>query len=314
MAALRKLIVLAGVCLMTCTFSARTAAAGEPVVWLALTENGGAYEETAAAVRAELQRTGTPVELVARPWRELQAGAGPLPRLIVAVGVGALRGLTETESKVPLVATLVPRAAYQRIADSAVRGGRPLSAVWLDQPVVRQLDLLRLALPARHRIGVLLGPESRPLEAELARAAAERNLEIAAQRVDAAEQLPAALHRVLDDSDVLLALPDPQIYNGATIQNVLTSAYRQRLPLTGFSPAYVKAGAMLAIYSTPVQVGTQTGEIVRAALAGRPLPAAQGPRLFVVGLNLDVARSLGIAVEADAAARWTEQLRREAAP
>jgi ABC-type uncharacterized transport system substrate-binding protein len=296
---------------MTYTSIGRTWAAGEAVVWLALTEDGGAYAETAAAVRAELQRTGTPVEVIARPWRELLDSPAPPPRLIVAVGVGALRGLAESESKIPLLATLVPRAAYQRVADSAGRGGRSVSAVWLDQPVVRQFDLLRLALPARHRIGVVLGPESRQLEAELRRAAAERKLDISAQRIDGADQLPGALRRVLDDSDILLALPDPQIYNGATIHNVLTSTYRQRIPLAGFSPAYVKAGALLAVYSTPLQVGTQTGEIVRAALAGRPLPAAQGPRLFVVGLNMDVARSLGIAVEADAAARWTEQLRRE---
>lgn len=287
------------------------ARAGEPVVWLALSEPGGAYAETAAALRDELRRTGTPVEVVVKPWHELAGGRGPAPRLIVAVGVGALRGLAETEPRAPLLATLVPRAVWQRVADSATRGGRPLSAVWLDQPVARQLDLLRLALPARHRVGILFGPESRMLEAELARAAAERNLEISAQRIDGAEQLPGALQRVLENADILLALPDPQIYNGATIQNVLTSAYRHRLPLAGFSPAYVKAGAMLAVFSTPAQVGVQTADLVRAALAGR-LPAAQGPRLFSVGVNPDVARSLGIAVDADAAARWTEQLRREA--
>lgn len=298
---------------MTYTFMARGWAAGEPVVWLALTEGGGAYAETAAALRGELRRTGTPAEVVVKPWRELLGGIGPPPRFIVAVGVGALRGMAESEPKVPLLATLVPRAAYQRVADGVGRS-RQLSALWLDQPVFRQLDLLRLALPARHRIGVLLGPESRQLEAELMRAAAERNLEISALHVDGANQLPGALQRILENADVLLALPDPQIYNGATIQNLLTSAYRQRIPLAGFSPAYVKAGALLAVYSTPAQVGTQAAEIVRAVLAGRPLPVAQGPRLFSVGLNVDVARSLGIAVEADAAARWSEQLRREPSP
>lgn len=297
---------------MTYTFTASSWAGGEPVVWLALSEAGGAYAETAAALRGELRRSGTAVEIVARPWRELPGGAGPAPRLIVAVGVGAMRGVAESEPKAPLLAALVPRAAYQRAADGG--RGRHFSALWLDQPLSRQLDLLRLALPARHRIGVLLGPESRQLEAELMLAAAERNFEITALHVDGAERLAGALQRVLEDVDLLLALPDPQIHNGATIQHVLTSAYRQRIPLAGFSPAYVKAGALLAVYSTPAQVGTQAAEIVRAVLAGRPLPAAQGPRLFSVGVNVDVARSLGIAVDAAAAARWTEQLRREPPP
>jgi hypothetical protein len=38
--------------------------------------DGTPHAEQAAAVRVELQHTGTPIEVVARPWRELLAGAG----------------------------------------------------------------------------------------------------------------------------------------------------------------------------------------------------------------------------------------------
>lgn len=290
--------------------------AAEPVVWLALAEAGGAYAETADAIRAELQRSGTArVELAVKPWRELLATQGPPPRLIIAIGVGALRGIAELGAPAPLLVTLVPRAAYVRLTESAGPGLRPHSAVWLDQPLARQLNLLQAALPERRRIGVLLGPESGLLDPELLPAAAERNIELIHMHIDRAEQLPAALQKTLDAADVLLALPDPLIYNGSTIQNILTSAYRRRIPLAGFSPSYVKAGALLALYSTPAQVGAQVGEIVRTVLAGRPLPPPQGPREFSVGVNAEVARSLGIAIEADAATRWAEQLRvKERAP
>ena len=286
------------------------------MVWLALSEAGGAYAETAEAIRAELQRGGVMrAELVVKPWRELLAAAGPPPRLVVAIGVGALRGIAGVGARAPLLATLVPRAAYTHIAAEAGAGLRPNSAVWLDQPVSRQFDLLQVAMPGRRRIGVLLGPESRQIESDMLSAAADRKLEIVAMRIDSAEQLSAALQNTVDDADVLLALPDPLIYNGSTIQNILTTAYRRRIPLAGFSPAYVKAGALLALYSTPAEVGAQVGDLVRGVLAGRPLPPPQGPRDFSVGVNAEVARSLGIAVEADAAARWTEQLRlKERAP
>lgn len=309
MHSLRRRIVLAFLCLMTYTWVGGARAA-EPVIWLALSEAGGAYAETADAIRAEIQRgAAARAELVTKPWRELVDGQGPPPRLVIAIGVGALRGLAESGPKVALLATLVPRSAYVRQVDAMSLSGRPYAALWLDQPAARQLDLLRLALPARQRIGVLLGPESRMVEPELLRAAAERNLTIAGVRIDGADQLPTALQRTLDAADVLLALPDPQIYNSATIQNVLTAAYRRRIPLAGFSPAYIKAGALLALYSTPLQVGTQVGEIVRIMLAGRPMPPSHGPREFSIGVNAEVARSLGITVDADAAARWTEQLR-----
>ena len=286
------------------------ALAAEPIVWLALSETGGAYAETAEAIRTELQRGGAPrVDLVAKPWRELLAIQGPPPRLIVAIGVGALRGMAELGAPAPLLATLVPRATYVRIAEGAGPALRPHSAIWLDQPVARQLNLLQVALSDRRRVGVLLGPESRLLERELLQAAAERSLELTHASIDGVEQLPAALQKTLDAADVLLALPDPVIYNGSTIQNILTTAYRRRVPLAGFSPSYIKAGALLALYSTPLQIGTQVGGAVRTVLAGRPLPSPQGPREFSIGVNAEVAHSLGIAVEADAQSRWAEQLR-----
>jgi putative ABC transport system substrate-binding protein len=308
--ALPKLVIL---CIMTYALCG-VALAADATVWIALADTGpGPYAEAAEAIRAELRRGAGGADIVVRPWREFVAGNAAPPRLVVAVGVAALRGVVESGVKGPLVATLVPRAAYARFADAA--GARTATAVWLDQPMTRQLDLLRLALPERRRVGVLLGPESRIFDTDLRHAAADRNQTVAAEYVEAPSQLPGALQQALEGADVLLALPDPQIYNSATIQDVLMAAYRRRVPMAGFSPAYVRAGALLALYSTPAQIGAQVGEIVRGFLAGRPLPPAQGPREFSVSVNADVARSLGIPVDADAAARWAEQLRaKEKAP
>jgi ABC-type uncharacterized transport system substrate-binding protein len=120
-----------------------------------------------------------------------------------------------------------------------------------------------------------------------------------------------ALQSVLPDVGVLLALPDPSVFNSQTAANILTAAYRRQVPLVGFSPAYVKAGALLALYSTPAQVGARGGEVLRQALAGKVLPSPQWPREFVVAVNQDVARSLGFALDE---ARIGEQLRQKDRP
>lgn len=297
---------------MTYTWAGAAVAGDE--IWLALSESGGAYAEAAEAARREIQRAGAATVEV-QTWQQFLAAGRTPPRLVVAVGSGAFAGLAESDLRAPLLAALLPRAAYERHHEKAGRGGRPHSAVVLDQPVARQLDLLRLALPERRRIGVLLGPESKALAPLLRRGAVERNLVLASVDAGPDVNLFPALRELFDAADVLLALPDPHVFNGLTIQNILTAAYRQRIPLIGFSPAYVKAGALLALYSTPAQVGAQAGEIARAVLAGRPLPPPQPPRDFSVGVNIDVARSLGVAIDGDAAARWTEQLRlKERAP
>ena len=94
----------------------------------------------------------------------------------------------------------------------------------------------------------------------------------------------AALKPVLDDAEVLLAVADPEVYNGTTVSNILLATYRAQLPVVAFSPAYVNAGALLALYSTPRQIGTQAAGLARQLQLGGPTVAAsQYPVEFQCG-------------------------------
>lgn len=229
---------------------------------------------------------------------DLQGGSQPEAEVIVTLGVKATEVAAAGEWDAPLLALLIPRSAFERIVRRSGREALPFSAIFLDQPLKRQIELLRLALPGRNRIGVLIGPASAEAFRSLQVLAGQRNLRIAFERVDTKDALFPALARVLAESDVLLALPDPAIFNGQTLQNLLLAAYRKGVPLIAFSPAYVRAGALLAVYSAPAQLGRQAAEILRY---DRPLPPPQYPSYFSVGVNPYVARSLGLFLDDGAA-------------
>jgi hypothetical protein len=199
-------------------------------------------------------------------------------------------------ARTPISAALLPRASYEALAP---RSKTATTAVLLDQPLPRYLDLLRLAMPERRKIGVLLGPESSPLAAPLAKAAAARGLQLVTAQV-ATDQpdLYPALRTVLGDAEVLLALPDTHIYNAGSLQNILITTYRQRVPMVAFSAAYLKAGATLALYVSPAQAASQAATVARGILAGRSLPPPQLASEFSVGINERVAHSLGLNPEA----------------
>lgn len=265
-----------------------------------MSDLGGAYAEAAATLSQELSRGPRPIEPRVIHWRDLQtpATAKP-PQLIVTLGASALRGLIElgqqdpTIARVPVLAALLPKASYDNLAS---RARQPTSAVLLDQPVGRYLDLVRLAMPGNRRVGVLLGPESSILAPQLARAAAVRGLQVVPIQISGEPtELYPALRTLLAESDVLLALPDGQVYNAASLQTVLITTYRQRVPVVAFSAAYAKAGATLALYTAPAQAASQTATVVKGFLAGRGLPPPQLASDFSVAKNERVARSLGVA-------------------
>lgn len=275
-------------------------------VTFVLSEPGGAYAQVAEAMRRELNGVADVTERLAG---EIEASPRVALRAVVAIGADACRSLAQSSVSAPFsVCVLLPRIAYDRIAEGARARGKTLSAVLLDQPLGRQMALIRLALPERRRIAVLLGPETDALGTTLAASAAAQGLRVSLGRIESPDELAGALRRILVDADALLAVPDSVVFNSHTIQNILRTAFKNRVPLVAFSPAYVRAGALIAVYSTPQQIGRQAGRSLHAALAGRAMPAHQHPQEFEVSVNPHVAHSLGI--DLDDEATLVERLRR----
>lgn len=308
----RLLLSFALACLVNMTLVLEALAG--PRVWVALAEEGGAYAEAAAVLQAEL---ADPHETSVAGWQALFDDRSAMPDLIVTVGVAALDGTLErlarkapTWARVPVLATLLPHNVFEARMASGPVVRRPFSAAVLDQPLGRQLALIKRALPQSQRVGVLVGAQSRPLLDELENEARARGLVlVGSPTVSAPEMIYPALKTLLDDANVLLALPDSTIYHGASLQNILLTTYRARVPLVAFSPAYVKAGAVLAVYSTPAQVARRAVEMIGTWAAGRGLPPPQMPREFSVMANAKVAASLGL--QLDDPAQIAEDLRRQ---
>lgn len=272
------------------------AVAGE--VALVLSEEGGAYKEVAEEIRSRLE-PGAKVSLHnTASLKELERAQ---PRFVVAVGARAAGMLAASPAGAPVLVTLLPKDAFARLVAGSRRegAGRPMSAVYLDHPLARQFELIRLAIPEAQRIGVLLGPETRLRFGELQSAALGSRLKLSTQLVAQDGDLAPALQKLLPEIDLLLALPDPAVLNAGTIQMVLLSAYRHQRPLAGFSAAYTRAGAVLSLYSTPRQIGGQAADMLRFALSAGRLPAPQYPRNYEVSTNPHVARSLGLSLESE---------------
>jgi putative ABC transport system substrate-binding protein len=275
-------------------------------VLFVLSKTDAPYANLVRAVQDGLAAQGTrDVEIDVRGITEFAATATPAPHVVVSVGVEAARRVAQSNPAAPILHTLVPRATVTEILQGN-RNGRPSntrdSAIYLDQPLGRRLDLIRAALPRHKRLAVMLGPTSGFLLAELRTAAAERGFTLALASLSKRRELSPALEGLLDANDVLLSVADPLIYNSETIHHVLLTTYRYRVPVVGLSRAYVDAGALLAVYSTPEQIGQQVAQLL-AGLVRTPrlsaLPAPAYPRQFSVSINRRVAASLDLTLESE---------------
>lgn len=304
---LRRLLL----CLLLALAGGWTEAAFAAQVLLLLSEESSAFSEAAEAIGAELRGAGHRVHTLSLPLREDGAQlAGHA--LIVTLGTRAAQTVAAHAPRSLVLHTLLPRSAFDKLPSRGDEGRR-VSAVFIDQPASRQIELLRIALPDWTRAAFVTSRESSELGQRLVASARDKRLRPVLEQLNDESELYPTLQRVLADPAVLVAVPDATLFNNRTISNILLTAYHQRSPVVGFSPAYVKAGALIALYSTPAQIGQQAGEAARAGLASGSLPPPAAPRHFRVGTNRYVARSLGINLE-DAAVLQERLERSEGLP
>lgn len=285
-------------------------AAGEAPVWVLLSDQSPTYTEVVGALQADWRAPSRGRELVVLSARELPAG--PLPSALITLGSAATQlAMARAEAspewaRVPMLAGLLPRDGFNAIWK---RPPAWVSAAWLDQPFERYLELIRRALPRLTRVGVLLGPATQGLRPALSKAAADRGLQLVVGSVSQPDDMYPSLRGVLADAEVLLVLPDRTVGDPAALQNTLITAYRQRVPVVGYSPALVKAGATLGLYASPAQVGRQLAAMLKPPIAATNWPASRAAEGFTVVVNEQVSRSLGLDVPE--VTELTEALRRQ---
>lgn len=268
-------------------------------VILALSDSSVPYQQFSAAFNQALAASKVDVTVVKSPVDKKTRAD-----LIVAVGMKATESAI-THPDVPLLGVMIPKVGYELLIARYPEKNKPgsISAIYLDQPWERQLDFIRAALPGHKKIGLLYPSDTHMDFTALRRNVSERNLSLSARPVRSAERLFPALDEILGDIDVLLAIPDSTIYNSSNVRNILLTSYRHKIPLIGISQAYVNAGAICAIFSTPEQLAGQAAEMAVLFARNRNLPPPQYPMQFDIALNQQVARSLGIALDTAEAIR-----------
>lgn len=305
----RLMVGLIGLCLwLGCGLPVLGYAADVPVL-IVSAERNSAFREAVGVFTEELERNGIARgNIQYQTVAEARVSATRGTQLVLALGVEAAAEMARVESRVPVLCAFVPSASFELIARSTPRrAGSQLSAIYLNQPFGRQLDLIQLALPHSQRVGVLLGSHSSTQVPFLDEERRKRSLTLVQAHMDAGEPMFAKLQTLLESSQVLLAVPDPAVYSSGSLQNILLSALRAGVPMVSFSPAYVKAGALLAIYSTPSQVGLQAAQLARTVLQGKELAAPQYPRDFWIEVNASLARSMNLSIDAQI---LTERIKR----
>jgi ABC-type uncharacterized transport system substrate-binding protein len=206
-------------------------------------------------------------------------------QVVVAVGSRALAELHAHRTALPVVAAMVLRSPEPEGAGQ----------IDLDVPLGAQLAAVRTLLPHATRAGIVRKPGRPAVTAEaLESLARKEGFTLAVADCDGPGRLLKAVLSLKGKVDFLLCFPDPDLYNALTIQPLVMAAIEYRMPIVGFSPAFVRAGAAAGVYADYRALGRQAAEMALRLRRGEASGGEEYPSRLHVSVNQRVTRLLGL--------------------
>jgi ABC-type uncharacterized transport system substrate-binding protein len=225
-------------------------------------------------------------------------------KLVNVVGTEAYKALAPRLQDIPLVISMVydPEAEFDITTTRRSQTfGAPLRV-----PMSKQLEILHSFCPKIRRVSFVYTKKSSIPQAEVA-GAAPAGIELVGIPIDDLGQLEKALDTARSRSDAFLMVMDPAIYTKTTIQSLLLTFMRAKIPVVSFSPNFAKAGALLSISTGYRDSGSTAGRIAAEILTGMPIPShfppTPKPRM---DWNSRAAELLGIELSPENRARCTD--------
>ena len=229
------------------------------------------------------------------PLEDLNNNIDSLPNdgLIITFGIVAAEYALKRNHQAPVISFLIPRHSYKAL--SKTHNNSNWIVNFIDHPIERQLLLIKHLLGNNKTIGTILGPGTRHEKSELENLSKSLRQRIVVETISTSDHLISSLKLLTNKIDVLLALPDPIVFNSKTIRGTLLLTYRKNIPMIGFSRSYVKAGAIASLYSDSKQISDQAYRLISEYIKNNNLKHKRyHPDDFHIAINDKVAHSLGI--------------------
>jgi putative ABC transport system substrate-binding protein len=213
-------------------------------------------------------------------------------KMVFTFGYTATHIATQQFSDRPIVAGLIYHTGSLGNSPNA-------TGVILQHSALTQLQWLQKFLPEAKSIGIIYSPaENKAWALSAGMMAQALNVELIGAEVASPTDLPTALKMISRRVDVLWGVPDRVISSPQAMKAVLLASFRNRIPVVGPSPEWVKAGALYSLDWDYTDMGSQCADIAARLFKGVPINAIPPlrPRKLIYSINLKTAAHMQIKI------------------
>lgn len=228
----------------------------------------------------------------------------PAAAKLITLGSQGLEWRLKQHLDTPTIATYVSNSSLPALSLPPIPAH--VQILLANPAPLRQLKLAKLLTPRLSEVGILYSAQHQGQMQEWEAASRQIGLTVFSLPLGSQDNLGRRMIDLLDNSDVLVAIDDPTIYNADNLKTILLSSYTRNKVLIGPSAPFINAGSLSTTYSTATQMALSVNRLLdQPWQPGR----ISYPQYFSVLSNAQVARSLGFPPPNDDT--LAEQLRRQ---
>jgi ABC-type uncharacterized transport system substrate-binding protein len=213
----------------------------------------------------------------------------------IVIGIGS-EGMKSADTHYPEIKKLFISSDPNKYKLDKDRNSND-AILYMTQTYCKQLRFIR-QLNRQWKIISILNSKEKPIDSsQIQQCADEHDIKIYIVSTAGNANITDKIRHALHHSDVLLALPDSNIYNSKTVKNILLTSYRYRKPVIAFSKNFVNAGALAAIYSDTENIAMSASKLIEQHFYSvTPIEPINYPDEFDISINRQVFRALDITI------------------
>jgi putative ABC transport system substrate-binding protein len=220
------------------------------------------------------------------------------PDLIISIGSPSTIFIKENFPNSPLVFSTVLNPETSGIITES-DSNRSMTGASLDIPIDIQFQKFKMVYRSLNSLGVIYTDQTSALIDRAREIAPQLGLELVAIKIESDRDVPRALDSLCRIVDGIWTIADDSIYTPQATKFMILVSLRNKKPIMGFSPSFVKSGALLGLNYDYKDIGRRAGDLALRYFQGESLaeiPVA-APGVIYLHINLKTANQLGIEVD-----------------
>lgn len=180
--------------------------------------------------------------------------------LIISIGYKAAKAVSKYKTQKTVIYSLIPD--NESLQSDIPCKNATCYKVYINQPVNRYIKLFEVIFPKGRNL-VFASTKEKTRKSQQVKTESE-NIGIIYKEllIQQDDNISRIFINKLNNNDVLLALPNSEIYNANSAKSIILSTYHANVPIIAYSKSFAKAGALISLYSSVDNIATKTANIV----------------------------------------------------